>query len=195
MYVTVFCVVPPCNATAFRRNVLLPSPGYYPVEKGCMLPKNIGNHLNKTTTIHICEHYSSTLLLHCDAARLCLYGTAAATGPWVNMEQQWNNVDIGKPKTRRETYPRPLCPPQIPHGLPWARSRASAVRSRRLNAWAVARSVRHVTAVQACSVMYYIVVKRGRWADLRSVRRAGRWQFSDHGNITVPLWLHSGQRE
>jgi hypothetical protein len=35
--------------------------------------------------------------------------------------------------------PVPLCPPQIPHGLIRDRTRASAVRGRRLTAWAMAR--------------------------------------------------------
>jgi hypothetical protein len=34
--------------------------------------------------------------------------------------------------------PVPLCPPQIPHGLTKARTRASAVRGRRLTTWAMA---------------------------------------------------------
>jgi hypothetical protein len=33
----------------------------------------------------------------------------------------------------------PLCPPQIPHDLTRARTRAAAVGSRRLTAWAMAR--------------------------------------------------------
>jgi hypothetical protein len=39
-------------------------------------------------------------------------------------------------------FPVPLCPPQIPHGLTWARTRASAVTGRRLTAWAMARPIR-----------------------------------------------------
>jgi hypothetical protein len=35
--------------------------------------------------------------------------------------------------------PVPLCPPQIPHGLTWDRTRASAVGGRWLTAWAMAR--------------------------------------------------------
>jgi hypothetical protein len=35
--------------------------------------------------------------------------------------------------------PESLCPPQIPHGLTWMRTRASAVRDRRLKTWAMAR--------------------------------------------------------
>jgi hypothetical protein len=34
--------------------------------------------------------------------------------------------------------PVPLCPPEIPHGLTWARTRYSAVRGRRLTTWAIA---------------------------------------------------------
>jgi hypothetical protein len=37
----------------------------------------------------------------------------------------------------KKPVPVPLCPPQIPHGLTWA----SAVRGRRLTAWATARSL------------------------------------------------------
>jgi hypothetical protein len=35
--------------------------------------------------------------------------------------------------------PVPLCPPQIPHGLNRERTRASALRGRRLTTWAMAR--------------------------------------------------------
>jgi hypothetical protein len=42
--------------------------------------------------------------------------------------------------TRRKPAPVPLCPPQIPHDLTWARTRAAAMGSRRLTAWAMARS-------------------------------------------------------
>jgi hypothetical protein len=41
--------------------------------------------------------------------------------------------------TRRKPEPEPLCPPQNPHDLNWARTRAAAVGSRRLTAWAMGR--------------------------------------------------------
>jgi hypothetical protein len=41
--------------------------------------------------------------------------------------------------TRRKPAPLPLCPPQIPHDLTWYRTRAIAVGSQRLTAWAMAR--------------------------------------------------------
>jgi hypothetical protein len=49
-------------------------------------------------------------------------------------------IDRGNRSTRRKSAPAPLCPPQIPHVLTRARSRAAAVGSRRLPAWAMARS-------------------------------------------------------
>jgi hypothetical protein len=41
--------------------------------------------------------------------------------------------------TRRKPAPVPLCPPQIPYDLTWARTQAAAVGSRRLTASAMAR--------------------------------------------------------
>jgi hypothetical protein len=45
----------------------------------------------------------------------------------------------GNRSTRRKPAPVPLCPPQIPHGLTQARTRATSVGSRRLAAWAKSR--------------------------------------------------------
>jgi hypothetical protein len=49
-------------------------------------------------------------------------------------------VGRGNRSTRRKPTPVPLSPPQIPHDLTRARTRADAVGSRRLTAWAMARS-------------------------------------------------------
>jgi hypothetical protein len=58
---------------------------------------------------------------------------------WVwrpTMEWYWQ----GKTEELGEKpVPVPLCPPQIPHGLTRERTRASAVRGRRLTTWAMAR--------------------------------------------------------
>jgi hypothetical protein len=48
-------------------------------------------------------------------------------------------IGRGNWSTWRKTALVPLCPPQIPHDLTWARTRAAAVGSRRLTAWAMAR--------------------------------------------------------
>jgi hypothetical protein len=47
--------------------------------------------------------------------------------------------------TRRKTAPVSLYPPQISHGLTWARTRAAGVSSLRLTAWAMARPTNGVT--------------------------------------------------
>jgi hypothetical protein len=48
-------------------------------------------------------------------------------------------IGRGNRSTRRKPAPVPLFPPQILHDLAWARTRAAAVGSRRLTAWAMAR--------------------------------------------------------
>jgi hypothetical protein len=46
----------------------------------------------------------------------------------------------GNRSTRRKSSPVPLRPPQIPHDMTRARTRAAAVGIRRLTAWTMARS-------------------------------------------------------
>jgi hypothetical protein len=48
-------------------------------------------------------------------------------------------IDRANGSTRWKTAPAPLCPPKIPHDLTWARTRAAAVGSQWLTAWAMAR--------------------------------------------------------
>jgi hypothetical protein len=48
-------------------------------------------------------------------------------------------IGRGNRSTRIKPAPVPLCPPQIPHELTWARTWAAAVGSRRVTAWAMER--------------------------------------------------------
>jgi hypothetical protein len=48
-------------------------------------------------------------------------------------------IGRGNRSTRRKPAPAPFCPPQIPHDQTRARTRATAVGSQRLTAWAMAR--------------------------------------------------------
>jgi hypothetical protein len=48
-------------------------------------------------------------------------------------------IGRGNRSTQKKLAPVPRCPPQIQHDLAWARTRAAAVGSRRLTAWAMAR--------------------------------------------------------
>jgi hypothetical protein len=94
----------------------------------------------------------------------CLCGAVAAANTDntpVNMEQRWNDTDRGKTEGLGEKpVPVPLCPPQIPHGLTWLRNRASSVRSRRLTAWAISRTVLPVTVSSVFWIMFLISNQR-----------------------------------
>jgi hypothetical protein len=48
-------------------------------------------------------------------------------------------IGRGNRSTQRKPAPVLICPPQIPHDLTWDRTRAAAVGSQRLTAWAMAR--------------------------------------------------------
>jgi hypothetical protein len=75
-------------------------------------------------------------------------GTAATTGLLYQprMRGDGDSGEIGGMKisrgnrsTRRKPAPAPLCPPQIPHDQTRFWTRAAAVGSQRLTAWAMAR--------------------------------------------------------
>jgi hypothetical protein len=89
-------------------------------------PSNLGD-LDSSVTMGLREHYTSV---------------------W-SMERRGGMIMTGKSRrSPRKPVPVPLCPPQIPHGLIRAWTRASAVRGRRLAAWAMARPV--YTLVRDC---------------------------------------------
>jgi hypothetical protein len=79
--------------------------------------------------------------------RLSPLGTSATTGllhqRMADDERGTVGVGMGigrgNRSTRRNPTPLPLCPPQMQHDLTWARTRAPAVGSRPLTAWAMAR--------------------------------------------------------
>jgi hypothetical protein len=52
---------------------------------------------------------------------------------------RWNENWQGKSKYSEKTCPISLCSPQIPHDLTWPGTRAAAVGSRRVTAWAMVR--------------------------------------------------------
>jgi hypothetical protein len=79
--------------------------------------------------------------------RLSPLGTAATVGLlyqpqmtwWWLWSNWWNEVGRGSRSTRRKPATALLCPPQIPHDLTRIRTRAAAVGSQRLTAWAMVR--------------------------------------------------------
>jgi hypothetical protein len=56
-------------------------------------------------------------------------------------------IGRGNRSTRIKPAPVPLCPPQIPHKLTWARTRVATIGSRRLTAWAMIRPYSSITSV------------------------------------------------
>jgi hypothetical protein len=99
----------------------------------------------------LCTQLNSTisyLVCVCEGPRSRCYGRTEALRlycatlwwRWVSvfsffrvMEHRWNEIYRGKP------VPVPLFPPQTPYGLTRNRTRVSAVKGRRLTAWAMAR--------------------------------------------------------
>jgi hypothetical protein len=74
--------------------------------------------------------------------RLSPLGTAATTGLLYQPQMTDDGgmkIGMGNRSTRRKPAPVPLYPPQIPHDLTRARTRAAEFGSQRLTAWAMAR--------------------------------------------------------
>ena len=65
-------------------------------------------------------------------------------------------------KTKEKPVTVPLRPPQIPHGLTWDRTGTSAVRGRRLTAWAMTRR-RHVIVTWATYSGVVCISQRAQW--------------------------------
>jgi hypothetical protein len=95
--------------------------------------------------------------------RLSPLGTAATVWPIVPAPDDDDDDDCGviggmrigrgNRSTLSKPVPEPLCPPKIPHYLTWARTRAAAVESRRLTAWAMAH-LRKCLLSHGCSGSY-----------------------------------------
>jgi hypothetical protein len=68
-------------------------------------------------------------------------------------------IHRGNQSTWRKPAPAPLCPPQIPHDQTRAQTRAAAVGSQRLTAWAMAQPTACFTACFTCvCTLYYIYI-------------------------------------
>jgi hypothetical protein len=70
------------------------------------------------------------------ASWYCLAYCAGPGRVWTN---SWDENRRGHRSARREPVPVPLCPPQIPRHLMWARTSAAAAEGQHLTAWAMTR--------------------------------------------------------
>jgi hypothetical protein len=113
------------------------------------------------------------------------------------------NIGRGNRSTPRKPAPVPLCPLQIPHDLTWARTRAAAVGSQRLTAWAMARQVLtlllffiqsrfHVTVFDHLAVPsshIFSLTKEQRYIRLTLYCRGGR-NRAPQVSISLQVSLH-----
>jgi hypothetical protein len=80
----------------------------------------------------------------------CYQSRAYCLSPtWYNSTESESGMvfRVETRRTWRETYPVPLCPPELSHGLIRARTWVSAARVRKLTAWAMARPFRYDVAL------------------------------------------------
>jgi hypothetical protein len=103
--------------------------------------------------------------------RLSPLGTSATVGLLYQLrmtDEYGMRIDRENRHTRRKPAPMPLCPPQIPHDLTRDRTRAVAVESWQLIAWAMTR----LREVYPCYIKSYLAL---RLADLRISGLTPRW--------------------
>jgi hypothetical protein len=77
---------------------------------------------------------------------------------WWVWSSRWNENSQGKPKYSEKISPVPLCSPQIPHNLTWARTQATAVGS-----------LSYGTAPYLRRLVVCFLPQRPRWGHLRFV--------------------------
>jgi hypothetical protein len=96
----------------------------------------------------------------------------------------------GNRSTQRKPAPAPFCPPQIPLDQTRAQTRAAAVGSQRLTAWAMARPY---SDVPGCAVI--------TWAcDCTCCRQMLKLKFDNSAAFFPPSWdvvchIHAGTRD
>jgi hypothetical protein len=101
-------------------------------------------------------------------------GTSATEWPIVPAPGNYDDGKFGGMKsgrgnrsTRKKPAPAPLCPPQIPLDQTRARTRAAAVGSQRLSAWAMARPSYHIYCIRLMIVwvvfqIFHIITYRAQ---------------------------------
>jgi hypothetical protein len=101
-------------------------------------------------------------LVSLGGVRLSPLGTLATVGllyqPWmINDDWAVGGMRIGRENriTRKKPAPVPLCPPQIPYDQTWDRTRAAAVGSQRLTAWAMTQPRIYNLHLTFCCVNHY----------------------------------------
>jgi hypothetical protein len=102
-------------------------------------------------------------------------------------------IGKGNRSTRRKRAPMPLYPPQIPHDVTWARTRAAAVGSRRITAWAMARSSPQINLLLHFTHFFFFAEESGSLKKdsnqhfINCVRYCDRWTGTDSAEVVLAL--------
>jgi hypothetical protein len=100
----------------------------------------------------------------------------------------------GNRSTRKKPALVPFCAPQIPHDLTWLRIQTAAVGSRRLTAWAAARSVTKILESDNCPT--YTRLVKGLWAETSIYWKINRDVVNrvTCSEVVRRLWKHQFKR-
>jgi hypothetical protein len=101
-------------------------------------------------------------------------------------------IGRGNRSTRKDPAPVPFCPPQIPHDLTGAGTRATAVGRRLLTAWATARRAVLLQTLRAAQVNNTYCTFYRTWRFIPAFRRAPVINVSHINSIHTQLPISSG---
>jgi hypothetical protein len=96
-------------------------------------------------------------------------------------------IGRGNQSTWKKPAPVPLCPPQIPHNLTWDRTRAAAVGSQRLTAWAMAQPLSHKIELFEPNLTYPMAGNM-LWNVTPSSLIAVYWRFGGRTSCISRVW-------
>jgi hypothetical protein len=95
-------------------------------------------------------------------------------------------IGSGNRNTRRKAAPEPLCSPQIPHDQTRARTRAAAVGSQRLTAWAMARpKLQGIKSNLYVCRLYWVLRSSAYGSEIRSSAWRSFHQFCTRGTKKI----------
>jgi hypothetical protein len=101
----------------------------------------------------------------------------------------WNDTDRGESiYLEKDLYQCQFCPPKISHGLVRDWTQVSAVRSRRLTAWAMVQKAREYSSVP-CSLMSERILQSWQVPQVSSV------SLSDKSSVKVETCWNNTDRE
>jgi hypothetical protein len=136
-------------------------------------------------------------------SRLGPLGTSATEWPVVPAPGDYDDgefggmkIGMGNRSTRRKPAPAPLCPPQIPLDQTRVQTRAAAVVSQRLTAWAMARPKRYLVFFTESRPVLGVTHFPIQWilvfVSLVIMQMGCETDYSQQSNVqTKNMWIHT----